>query len=117
MKFPQHCREASLLLQKLAKLANSLERDLCRLEDARGDETTTLLTRLVHDILGANRLSEDILHAHLPFIRQEEAAVGEAIKIAHDELTRRVWGVRQDLEVVTKTASGRQQRAALRVAS
>lgn len=109
MKFLQQCREASALLQQLAQTADTLEQNLLRLEGVRDEDTTTILTTLVRDLFDANRLSEDILHQHIPQISQEEAAVGEAILIAHTELARRIWGVRQDLEVMTKVDEPRRR--------
>jgi hypothetical protein len=110
MKFPQQCREASALLQQLSQLADTLEQSLLRLEDVRDEDATTLLTLLVQGLLDANRLSEDILHEHIPIISQEETAVGEAIHIAHTELARRIWGVRQDFEVMTKVSAAKKRR-------
>lgn len=105
MKFPQHCADASRSLQSISKVVDSMEAHLLELEEDR--QNTTLLTHLVQELFMTKSLSEGILHEHLHYIEQEEAGVAEAIKLAHDELMKRAWAVRHDLEILTKVARPR----------
>lgn len=105
MKFPKHCADASQSLQTIATVVDSMEAHLLELEEDR--HNTDLLTHLVQELFMTKSLSEGILHEHLHFIEQEEAGVAEAIKLAHDELMRRAWAVRHDLEILTKVARPR----------
>ncbi len=100
MNFPQNCREASTRLQQLSGLANALDIDLLRLEDDRRD--TEVLTSMVQKFREAGSLSEDLLHHYIPAVEGEEPCVAVALKIAHEELFRRVIGARHDLEVMTR---------------
>lgn len=112
MKFPQHCAEASRILRELSDKAGQMESRLLELEEEWSEESLTLL---VQDVLGAKSLSEEILQHHLPALEvEEEAPVAEAIKIAHEELQRRVWGVRHDLDVLTARRTAQKSRIKLR---
>lgn len=111
MKFLEHCKAASVRLQQIFEIIEDLEASYARLEEDRS--STDLLTHIVQGLFKLKSLSEEILHAHLPFIQGEEASVAKAIQMAHDEFMRRAWAVRHDLEVLTKVAR-RSRRAPLR---
>lgn len=100
MSFTQHCAHASAALLALSTRVQNMEIQLLRLDKDRRD--TDLLTMVVTGLFETKDLSEELLHQHIPAIRSEEPAVATAIEIAHQELMRRYWGVRDDLEVMTK---------------
>lgn len=100
MDFKQNCQAASAALLELSTRVQNMEIQLLRLDHDRRD--TDLLTLIVTGLFETKDLSEELLHNLVPAIREEEPAVSIAIGIAHQELMRRYWGVRDDLEVLTK---------------
>lgn len=100
MDFTQNCQRASEELLELSTRVDALEIQLVRLSEARTD--TTLLTGIVTGLFEAKDLSENLLHAIIPAVALEEPAVATALRIAHQELMRRYWGVRDDFEIMTK---------------
>ncbi len=100
MSFTEHCTDASAALLALSTRIENLEIQLLRLDENRND--TNLLTVIVTRLFEAKDLSEELLHVVIPAIGVEEPAVALAVRIAHQELMRRYWGVRDDFEVMTK---------------
>lgn len=99
MDFRQHCDLASEILRRFHSLTSASEELVTRLDEDR--ENVGLLTNLVQKLYEGDCLSEELLQQHLVFIDQEERGVGYAIRLAHDELARRMRGVRHDLEICT----------------
>jgi hypothetical protein len=114
MDFAQHCQRASEKLLELSTRVDAMEIQLVRLSEARTD--TTLLTGIVTGLFEAKDLSEDLLHSTIPAVALEEPAVATALRIAHQELMRRYWGVRDDFEIMTKV-KGQVRKASGRHAS
>jgi hypothetical protein len=104
MDFTQNCQNASQSLLDLSTRIDALEIQLVRLNDARTD--TTLLTGVVTGLFEAKDLSENLLHTLIPTIALDDPAVALAMRIAHQEVMRRYWGVRDDFEVMTKVKRG-----------
>ncbi len=105
MNFSERCIRVSYLLENLRNTVDSLDKDASELEVARDD--TNLLTRMVQGFLVCNRLSREILYEQIPHIEQEEHAVGDALRLAHDELMKRARGAHTDMEIYTKTRTRR----------
>ncbi len=100
MDFAQNCQSASADLLNISTRIDALEIQLVMLSDARTD--TTLLTGIVTGLFEAKDLSENLLHSVIPAVALEEPAIATALRIAHQELMRRYWGVRDDFEIMTK---------------
>lgn len=107
MDFSEICRQATHLLQRLHTAVSELDRDACELEVTMDDEP--LLVRMVQGFIECNRLSGELLYEQIPYIDQEEFAVGTAMRLAHDELMRRARGAHTDMEVYTKLRSSRRR--------
>lgn len=105
MDFTEQCTNASATLLELSTRVDSLEIQLLQLDERRND--TTLLTGIVTRLFEAKDLSDDFLHAQVPAISLEEPAVALAMRIAHQELMKRYWAIRDDLEVMTKVRDRR----------
>jgi len=100
MDFSQNCQDTSTALLSLSSQVDALEIQLVKLSDARSD--TTLLTGIVTGLFEARGLSENLLHTLIPAVGVEDPAVALAMRIAHQEVMRRYWGVRDDFEIMTK---------------
>lgn len=109
MGFEQNVTAASATLLELSTRIDNLEIQLLRLDEHRND--TTLLTAIVTRLFEAKGLSEELLHQYIPAVAVEEPAVATALRITYQELMRRYWGVRDDLEVMTKVRGPRQRAA------
>lgn len=115
MNFSERCSDASLLLSQLKEVVDRLDKDACDLEVTVDDGP--LLTRMVQGFLACNRLSGELLYEHIPHIDQEEFAVGNALRLAHDELMKRARGAYTDMEVYTKLRSSRRGGTLLQLRS
>lgn len=101
MKFVQHCTDGSAALLALSTHLDVMEKDLLELESTRN--STALIAKIVADLFATKDLTEDLLHKYIPAVASEEPAVALAMRIALQELMKRYWGVRDDLEILTKT--------------
>lgn len=115
MNFSERCTNASHLLNQLKEVVDALDKDACDLEVTVNDEP--ILTRMVQGFLACNRLSGELLYEQIPHIDQEEFAVGNALRLAHDELMKRARGAHTDMEVYTKLRSSRRSSTLLRFRS
>ena len=105
MNFSERCTHTFHLLGQLKDVVDALDKDACDLEVTVDDEP--ILTRMVQGFLACNRLSGELLYEQIPYIDQEEFAVGSALRLAHDELMKRARGAHTDMEVYTKLRSSR----------
>ena len=105
MNFSERCTHVSMLLTQLKDVVDVLDKDACELEVTVDDEP--LLVRLVQGFLACNRLSGELLYEHIPHIDLKEFAVGNAMRLAHDELMKRARGAHTDMEVYTKLRASR----------
>lgn len=110
MKFVQHCTDGSAALLALSTHLDVMEKDMLELEETR--HSTSLIAKIVADLFATKDLSEDLLHTYIPAVAAEEPAVALAMRIALQELMKRYWGVRDDLEILTKTTKPRGVRPA-----
>lgn len=101
MNFVQHCTDGSGALLALSTHLDVMEKDMLELEETRSSDA--LITKIVTDLFATKDLIDDLLHQHIPRVAAEEPAVGLAMRIALQELSKRYWGVRDDLEILTKT--------------
>ena len=108
MSFVQHCTDASASLLALSTHLEVMEKDILELETTR--DSTALIAKIVADLFAAKDLTDDLLHRYIPSVADEEPSVALAMRIALQELTKRYWGVRDDLEILTKTADRRVAR-------
>lgn len=108
MNFEQNVTAASAALLELSTRIDNLEIQLVRLDEHRDE--TEMLTTIVTRLFEAKGLSEELLHQHIPAVAVEEPAVATALRITYQELMRRYWGVRDDLEVMTKVRGRRAAR-------
>lgn len=82
-----------------------MEIQLLRLEDRR--KNTDVLTAVVTGLLEAKDLSEEILREHIPQLAKEDPAIALVTRIAYQELMRRYFGIRDDLEALAKMRARR----------
>lgn len=108
MSFVQHCTDASAALLALSTHLEVMEKDILELESTRN--STALIAKIVADLFVAKDHIDELLHRHIPSVAQEEPSVALAMRIALQELTKRYWGIRDDLEILTKTADRRAVR-------
>lgn len=108
MSFVQHCTDASAALLALSTHLEVMEKDILELETSRN--STALIAKIVADLFATKDLSDDLLHSHIPSVANEEPSVALAMRIALQELQKRYWGVRDDLEILTKTTNPRTVR-------
>lgn len=99
--FREHCDQASSELRELSQVMDAIDTNLLKYESSKNN--TALLTSIVKDLRRANELAQQIKFGHVPFLKDEDRAISEAIEIAVDGLVRRINGARDDLEVVTHT--------------
>lgn len=108
MNLSESCQDATLLLQRIETLVEDLDRGIDELEVTLHDEP--VMTKLVARLLECKRLSADLLQRSLPAVDKDEFAVGNVIRLAHDQLMRRARGAHTDLELYTKRKATRAQR-------
>lgn len=100
MNFSERCAHVTQLLHQLKTVVDNLDKEAGELEVSRDDEP--ILVRLVQGFVECNRLSGEILYEQIPHIEQDELSVGDALRLAHDELMRRARGAHTDMEIYTK---------------
>lgn len=98
--FREHLNQASSELRLLSQVIENIEKNLIKYDEAR---SVDVLTGIVRGMNKANELAQSVKFGRLPFIKDEDKSVGEAIELTVDELVRRYNSARDDLEVITKT--------------
>ena len=101
MSFVQHCTDGSAAMLALSTHLDVMEHDMLELEETRN--SSALIAKIVTDLFATKDLSDELLYKHIPAVAAEEPSVALAMRIGLQELMKRYWGVRDDLEILTKT--------------